>query len=274
MDTEGASISVSLGAPLPESTTVAVLLTTGIRDRKREGRQNDMSEPYRWIFSTGDSLWPGALQGKVTRVGAESEGIVLVGLYPGEGDTVPDPAVLAPAAITQARRDGTYLLDGLPVDGRPWRLVTMFDRDGNREIRGAGEFVSARTDTLRLVPPQVTRTLDVELVDPAAPGEVQGTLQRAPGDSVDVWLEFLADTPETSLTPSARARVGAGGTFSVRRVAPGSYRVRAFCDTNLDGTRGEGEAPRDLLHVVVPPGETVDVGAREFAPCPPGEAKP
>jgi hypothetical protein len=168
-------------------------------------------------------------------------------------------------AITQARSDGSFVLDGLPVDGRRWWLVSMLDRDGNREIRGKGEFVSVRADTVRLVPGGRDTSLIVELVDPEAPGEVNGTLVRAPGDSTGVWVELVAGD---AVSPSGRERVAPNGEFRMRNVAPGRYRLRAYCDVNRNRARDPEEPVRDLLEITVGPGETVEAGSRDFAPCP------
>ena len=68
----GERTSITFSAPLPESTTVGVLLSTVVKDRQREGRQNSMARPYRWIFSTGPAPGPGRIHGAVERVEAET----------------------------------------------------------------------------------------------------------------------------------------------------------------------------------------------------------
>jgi hypothetical protein len=111
----------------------------------------------------------------------------------------------------------------------------------------------------------------VVLLDPEAPGEVVGVLERAAGDSVDVWVELLPDVPEGALSATVRGRASPSGEIALRRVPPGSYRVQAFCDSNRNGLRDGGEPLRDLATAAVAPGETVDLGKRAFETCPPAQ---
>ncbi len=270
---KGETVTVELGVPFPEETTVGVLLTTVIKDRKRQTQQNELAAPYRWIFATGDSLWPGRLAGKVEKVGRSgnsAQGQLLVGLYGGDADTVPDPAFTEPVAITQTDPDGNYLLDGLPVDGRLRWLFALYDRDGNHEIAGTGEYASAIPDSVVLDPAHPEATIPLRLVDPNAPAEVSGTFARAEGDSVDLWVEFHPAEEDTLTRAAARGQVGADGTFALRNVAPGSYLVAVFCDLDGDGRRGDDE-PVEVFPepVTILPGEKHDLGEWTAPSCPP-----
>ncbi len=244
-DVSGETVVIHPGRAFPESATVGVLLTTVITDRKRENTANAMPEPYRWIFSTGDRLWPGRVSGKVetvTRGGSgTARGQVLVGLYPGAADTVPDPSTTEPEAVTQARADGRYVLDGLRTDGRRRWLIAMLDLDGNRVISGSGEFVSASPESLVLTPGGSEATMALRLVDPEAPGEVTGSFTRSPEDSTARWVELFG-TGADSAEVKAKVRVGDDGAYDVKNVPPGTYRLAAFCDGNRNGRKDREEA--------------------------------
>ena len=258
----GESVTIQLAQEFPESTTVGVLLSTVVRDTRREGQQNHMLRPYRWIFSTGAEISPGSIRGRVERVGGglATQGQLLVGLYPGNADTIPDPLQTEPLAITQADTSGRYELSGLSVEGKRQWLFGMYDRDGNREIRGQGEFVSAEpgTVTLTLESPEVV--IPMRLVDPDAPAVVQGNLARVEGDTVTVWLELFTEDADSLARPTKRIKVGKEGQFSFPQVSPGVYRLTAFCDVNESGQRDTDEEPLVYGRVEVRPSETHELG--------------
>jgi hypothetical protein len=263
IDVSGSSVDIGFATPFPESTTLGVLLTTVIKDRRREGRQNAMARPYRWVFSTGSEIWSGRLYGEVEVVEGQTSsrgGQLLVALYSAEGDTVPVPGTVQPVAITQADEAGKYDLRGLPVDAQPRWLMAMVDRDGNREIRGTGEFYSTRPDTIRLYPEIQELRMPIRLVSPQAPGRVRGTLAPAPGDSVAAWVLLFEAESDSTARPKLRAQTHAGGEFLIPKVQPGEYRLEAFCDADSSGRPDPGEIRTALGLLTVLPGETHDLG--------------
>ncbi len=270
---DGESVRIESAAPFPESTTVGVLLTTVIKDRRRGTAQNVLQRPHRWVFSTGDSIWPGRVSGKVDQVGmtgpgGTARGQVLVALYPGDADTVPAPGSMPPTAITQALADGSYLMNGLPVDGRRRWLIAMLDLNGNREISGSGEFASASPESVVLTPDRPDTVVALRLVNPAAPGEVSGSFTRAPGDTVDLWTALFEVGADSTARPSVQARVDSTGSFTATRVPPGEYRLRAFCDADRNGKRGR-EEPWTVysIRVTVEPASKFDVGTLTPPDC-------
>jgi len=270
-------VEIRFAHPLPESSTVGVLLTTALRDRPLAGTQNPMKEPYRWFFSTGDSLWPGRVYGTVKRSEGNTRGTsgqtsggngqLLVALYRAEGDTVPEFGALAPEAITEASSAGSFDLSGLPADGRRLWLVAMLDRNSNREIFGAGEYYSARPETLRLTEASPELEIALRLVNPNEPGTVRGHLRVAAGDTTAIWIQLFGAGPDTTNKVLYRAQVTSAGDYTVGKVAPGIYRVVAVCDRDGSGDVGEAEPSGSLGVVTVPPGETVELVEQE-GPCP------
>ncbi len=270
---DGESVRIESAAPFPESTTVGVLLTTVIKDRRRGTAQNVLERPYRWVFSTGDSIWPGRVSGKVNQVGMSgpggiARGQVLVALYPGDADTVPVPGTVPPTAITEALGDGSYFMNGLPVDGRRRWLIAMLDLNGNREISGSGEFASASPESLVLSPEHPDTVVALRLVNPSAPGEVSGSFTRAAEDTLDLWAALFEVGADSTARPEVQARVDSTGNFSATRVPPGEYRLRAYCDANRNGRR-DPEEPWTVYNVgvTVEPASKFDVGTLAAPDC-------
>ena len=265
IDTHGAEATVTFREPLPESTTVTVLVTTALTD----GKKNFIGEPIQWSFSTGGGLAPGLVAGRVEAVGARGNGIVLLALF-AAGDTLPDPGVETPLALTQARSDGTYRLPGRPADGSWQLLYAALDMDRNREIGGKGEYWTASPESVRLTPEKPVRRVDLRLVDPEAPGTVQGALARAEGDSSSVLVELYLAEDDSLRVAETRVKTKPDGGFTVGRVPPGGYRLIAFCDANDNGFRDLDEPWVIVLEsVLVPAGGKVDLGDLQGPTCGP-----
>ncbi len=273
IDISGTRVTIRPRRPFPDSTTVGVLLTTALKDRTRARRQNAMQAPVRWVFSTGDSLWPGVVEGTVEVKGRESQtGQILVALFSGAADTVPDINTTDPQAITQMLPSGAYRLDGLPADGARRWLVALVDRNENRVLDTTGEFMSALPETVILTSDHPTRTLPLALVDPEAPGSIRGILARAEGDSTPVWVEAFAADADSFATPRARVEIKGAGPFTLRQLPPGVYRLDAFCDLNRNRRRDQGEPATQHEHITLGPAEEHDVGEWAVPSCGPAPA--
>jgi len=266
----GTGVIIQTGHGFPDSTTVGILLTSVIKDKKRVGgQQNILAKPRRWIFSTGDALWPGVLRGKVERVGAveKARGQLLVAIYPAFSDSFDAPG--EPMAITEADSAGVYLLNGLPVSPDTLWVLSMFDRDGNREIRGQGEFVTAEPQTVVLTKDSPERDIPLRLVSPDEPGSVQGNLSLGGEDTVQVWIEAYDIEADSTAKPEKRGRVADDGTFMITSLKPGRYRLVAFCDFNRNGRRDPDEPSVDHGWVQIHPGRKLELGVWTTSGCVP-----
>ena len=266
----GAEVTIQTGNGFPDSTTVGILLTSVIKDKKREGgQQNTLVKPHRWIFSTGDALWPGVLRGKVERVGAavKGRGQLLVAIYPSFSDSFDAPG--DPMAITEADSAGTYLLNGLRVSPDTMWVLSMFDRDGNREIRGQGEFVTAEPQAVVLTGDAPEKVIPLRLVSPMEPGSVQGSLSHGGDDTVQVWIEAYDAEADSTVKTTRRGRAADDGTFLITGLKPGRYRLVAFCDLNGDGKQDPDEPVVDHGWVQIHPGRKLDLGVWTSPGCVP-----
>lgn len=266
----GAEVRVRSTTPFPDSSTVAVLVTTLIQDR----RQNFTAAPRRWVFSTGDRIWPGVVRGKVVR--KEEKGRVpdrreqiLVGLYPAGGDTVPDPSRVPPVAITQADSALGFVLDGVRAEGERLWLLAMVDRDGNRMFNGSQEFVTAEPESVVLLPGSPVLDAAIRLVDPSAPGTLKGSLERSEGDTTAVWVDLFSPDADSTTAPVKRARAGEGGEFVLSQVPAGVYILSLFCDLDADGKAGPAEPRTVYGRVQIYPERDLDIGSWSAPVCAP-----
>lgn len=271
IDFDGETAEIRLGRPLPESTTVGVLVTTLVHDRRGSGFQNRLGRPLRWVFSTGGDIWPGRIRGTLETVGLERRGagVVLVALYVQEGDSIPDPARANPIAVTEPDTTNRFDLTGLPVRSVPMWLFAMYDRNGNGEIGGSGEFASAAPESIFLAPDAPERDVKLKLVDPRAPATLEGTIVTAEADTIAKWVELFAAGADSASLPPRRSQVGKKGTFSVSGLRPGRFRLTLFCDVNGNRARDADEPSTLFGELDLAPGSKRQLGNWRITGCQP-----
>jgi hypothetical protein len=268
IDFSGDVAEIKLARAFPESTTLGVLITTLLRDRRAEARENHLNKPIRWVFSTGHTLWPGRVRGRLEKIGVQTgQGVVLVALYEERGDSIPDPTNSDPIAITEPDSSGRFDLIGLPVGTRQMWLFALYDRDGNREIRGQGEFRSVEPDSIQLTADQPEMNVKLRLVDPHAPATLEGTLVSVQADTVAKWVELTAVGPDSASIPARRGPVGKKGAFSLNGLRPGKYRLAVFCDLNGNNQHDPEEPASPYGEVDLAPGANRQVGNWRVSGC-------
>ncbi|HET9233725.1 MAG TPA: Ig-like domain-containing protein [Candidatus Eisenbacteria bacterium] len=271
IDFDGETAEIQLGRALPESTTIGVLVTTLVRDRRGTGFENRLGRPVRWVFSTGRTLWPGRIRGTLETVGVEPRGagVVLVALYAEEGDSIPDPTRAEPLAITQPDTTNRFDLTGLPARGVPMWLFAMYDRNGNGQIAGTGEFASAVPESVFLSADAPGMNVKLKLVDPRAPATVEGTIVTAEADTIVKWVELFAAGADSASLPPRRSQVGKKGLFSVSNLRPGRFRLTLFCDVNGNGARDADEPSTPFGELDLAPGSKRQIGNWRITGCQP-----
>jgi len=268
IDFNGDVAEIKLGRAFPESTTLGVLITTLLRDRRAEARENHLNKPVRWVFSTGNAIWPGRVRGTLERIGVQpGQGVVLVALYEERGDSIPNPTNADPIAITEPDTSGRFNMIGLPAHARQMWLFALYDRDGNREIRGLGEFASAEPDSILLTPDQPEMDVKLRLVDPRAPATLEGVLVSVEADTVAKWIELTAVGPDSASIPPRRGPVGKKGAFSLNGLRPGKYQLAVFCDLNGNNQHDPEEPASPYGEVDLAPGARRQVGNWRVSGC-------
>lgn len=248
-----------------ESTTYSILLSTALKDRRR----NQLSAPHQWMFSTGPELSPYSVSGKVKRVSRGSGGQVLIGVYAADADTLPDPRVVEPLAMTEADGEGNYNLPGLVQSTSPLLVYAMLDRDGNRSIFGSREFVSAKPETLSFEKGPKAK-LNLQLIDPEAEGSLEGIIATASGDTTEVWVQLFDAVDDSLLVVRNEAPVDTTGQFLLKKVKPGTYRLISYCDFDNNQKRDPADGWILVLpEVIVPPGEKRELGSLPGPDCSP-----
>jgi Big-like domain-containing protein len=268
IDFHGNAVEIKLGRAFPESTTLGVLITTLLRDRLVQAGENRIAKPIHWIFSTGSTIWPGRVRGSLEKVGLQpGQGVVLIGLYEALGDSIPDPTSADPIAITEPDSSGRFDLIGLPVTGRQLWLFALYDRNGNRAIAGQGEFAGAEPDSIVLTSDRPEMDVKLRLVDPQAPGTIEGTLVSVQADTIAKWVELTALGRDSATVAPRRSEVGKKGTFSLSGLRPGTYRLAVFCDFNGNNQHDPDEPASPYGDIDLAPGAKRQVGNWRVSGC-------
>jgi hypothetical protein len=212
-DWDGTTFELSGGEDFAPDVTTTVIVGTGCRDGRE---RNSMAAPYLFVFSTGDSLDRGRIEGRLLATGQAAHGTFIWAI---DVDKVPAaPDTVLPDYIGQAGSDSTFVLIGLKA-GRRYRVMAHFDPNRDREFDAENEFLAAYPDTLWLDPGNpVATSVAIDYRDPRAPGSIAGTVVDSTGataDSIRVGeperpvppLGVPADTIQTAAGDSARVRL-------------------------------------------------------------------
>ncbi len=272
---------------LREGTTYTVLLRARIEDR----RKNATAKPVVVYFSTGDSINPGVIEGEV-KTGSARPQTVMVWAYDST-HCPPDLANSPPEGVAQAGPQGDFKLSGLDVHGT-YCVYAHLDRDGDGALDdddlfiGADSLVALSPDStivsgveIYLVPEDEVGTISGAVADSSAPAFVPGAppevvapestltaaadslaLQFAREDSAYLAAPIIVTaTDQADSTNFVQADAGANGSFTLKGVKPGVYRVEAFRDLNSDRVLNVGEEPVAALGgLVVRPGRECRAG--------------
>jgi hypothetical protein len=234
---------------VPEADAVAsdgvriVTILRGAQDR----RGNRLGAPFEAAFTSGDSLPPGEIAGKLS--GESRDAVARVLLFRAPGPPLDSLAAAAPLRVTSAGADGAFRFRRLPLDADvPLALFALAQPRVGERIDAARDRVAFGPDTLRLSPerPRVDG-IALSLAKPDAPGSVAGRLD-AFAEATVVRLRSAADTAQV-----VDASPDSSGRFVLESVAPGSYRIGMF---SAEGGP-ESPVPDAPAAIVVRPGERV-----------------
>lgn len=267
----GHTLTIAFAETLKAAHTYTVFLGGGARD----DHGNPLQGRATVVFSTGDSLPPGGLDGQVVAKGFPVVGTYLWCYDAGAG-RAPDSTARDFDAVGLADRDGRFRVVGLAVPGR-YRLWVFADLNANRSFE-PGTDILAPVDTVFALAgaAPVASGFVVTVVNPRAPGKVRGTVL----DSLHIergTLSVMAVAADDS-TRRVMGTVDPEGKFELA-LAAGTWWVRAWrdLDRNHDWHRDNEPASEARKVEVQAAGEILDVHlvlvAAPTSPAPPAPEK-
>jgi uncharacterized protein (DUF2141 family) len=230
---DGTTLRLSGGEDFLPDLTTTVIVGTGAKD-EREG--NAMLAPYVFIFSTGDSVDQGRIEGRLGGKGQRPYGTMVWALDVERAAARPD--TMLPDYVTQAAQDSTFTLIGLKA-GRRYLVMAHFDANRDREFDRETEFLSIYGDTLWLDPARPVATgVVIDFRDPRAPGTIAGAVVDSTGERTALSLPpaagALAAGADTTLAAGADTTLAAADSRlaapadSLRAAAPDTARAPSF----------------------------------------------
>jgi hypothetical protein len=240
----GRTLTLVPAQPLERNRTYTLFVSGSARDR----HGNAMSTGSTVVFSTADTFPPGRIAGKIEARGLSASGIALWCYDEGRA---PDSTARDFDALGLTDAEGHFRVDGLAVPGR-YRLWAFADQNGNRSFEPSSDVLAPVDTTFALTRERpVADVVVVTVVNPRAPGTVQGTVLDSLPDSLGV-VRVLAVSDRDS-TRRIVDDVEAEGAFELK-LDPGPWRVIAFFDLDKNRTWQPDREPASApVHVEVEP---------------------
>jgi Big-like domain-containing protein len=222
----GRTVTVELAKPLDSSHAYTLFVGRGAHDR----HGNTMEVGATVVFTTGDSMPPGSIEGRLDAKGFAAAGVYLW-CYDTARHTAPDSTGRDFDAVGLVDADGRFRIPALAVP-RSYRIWAFADQNQNHSFEPERDLLAPVDTTIALTASEpVARDLVFRVVNPHAPAVVRGTVLDSLGEHEgDLYVIATADSDTTR-------RVLA--TVSEHRwetqLDPGGWTVRAFRD--LDRNR-------------------------------------
>lgn len=248
---EGKILTVTPAKGFVEDRTYTVLMRMGIKDR----RGNRTPRPVVAHFSTGDSIAPGVVSGKVETGRARAQG-VMVWAY----DSEQCPPVLeqsSPEGVGQADAAGEFKIGGLDTS-RSYCIYGHLDKDLDGELDDEDLFIGADSLVTFVMDSSTVSGLMIFVVPDDEPGVIKGTVIDSAGPPQSPELEGV-DPWEGTFGLENRTRSHRDGMDTLGGVAaadtslggvPDSLAVRAVSDSTLVGAAADSTlrtAPVDTV---------------------------
>jgi hypothetical protein len=250
----GRTLTLVLDQPLTPGRTYTLYVAATARDR----HANPIGVGITRVFSTGEDFPRGRIEGEITARGMNASDVALWCYRDGRA---PDSTARDFDALGLADADGRYRIDGLGVPGN-YRLWAFVDLNDNRSFELESD-VLAPVDTLLTLTDErpVVSGLMVTVVNPRAPGTVQGAVLDSLPDSLGV-ARVLAISERDS-TRRVTGEVSPEGKFEIQ-LDPGPWLLRAFrdLDRNRNWQTDREPAGEGIRIVVEPAGEITEIRLR------------
>jgi len=238
----GRTVTIDLAKPLEARRSYTLFVGRGAHDR----HGNNMVAGATVVFTTGDTLPAGLIEGRLDAKGFAAEGVYLW-CYDQARHTTPDSTGRDFDAVGLVDAEGRFRIPALPVPAR-YRIWAFADQNQNRSFEPERDLLAPIDTTISLTASEpVARNLEFHVVNPRAPASVKGTVLDSLGDKEGtVWVMATADTDTTRIvmaTPNDEHRWE-------MQLDPGGWTLRAFrdLDRNRDWARGR-ESASDPHHV-------------------------
>jgi hypothetical protein len=206
-----------------------------IGDAAEDSRGNRLEAPILFRFTTGDSLPPGEIAGRIW-TGREKTATnrLLVAAFPAAALDSASASEDDPSALAIPGPDGTFRLGGLaPGD---YRVVGFLDGDADARAGGTSEVVTAAPTTIALTGETPRAVLPDFLV-----GTLDSTGTIAGDARADSGAVIVEATSDSTRAADARAILPSGGPFELKVPTGRAYRLVGFADADQDSTWDEGE---------------------------------
>lgn len=247
----GRKLTLVLADSLGADRTYTLFVGSDARDRHGNTLKAGRAVP----FTTAASFPPGRIEGEVVPTGFAAPGTYLW-CYP--DGKAPDSTARDFDAVGLAGDLGVFRINGLSAPGR-YRLWAFVDMNFNHSYEPDKDLLAPADTTITLTAAQpVASGLKLRVVNPRAPGRVQGTV-------LDTLLDErgtlrLVVVSEADTTRKLLYELESRGAFDFKW-DPGTYHVRAIRDLDRNKIWKRDEEPAsEELRVIVPPGGSVDLG--------------
>ena len=205
----------------------AILWTS---DAARDARGNPLERPLILRFWTSADSAAGTITGRVyAGKEAKSPGRLLLLSFPAAAYDSTSAIEGDPHAIVEAEKDGAYRLTKLSPGA--YRVVGIFDRDGDARGGDSGEAWGVTPDSVAVVAGETTIAPDFLVGTLDSLGTIHADVMA---DSGRVVMEASEDSAQ--FVPAWKSVRDASGPINVKVPTGRDYFVRAFVDANRDST--------------------------------------
>jgi hypothetical protein len=249
----GRTVGLALAETLRAGQTYTLFLGSGARDR----HGNPLEGGSTVVFSTGDTMPRGVLDGELTARGFSVAGTYLW-CYDATGDRAPDSTARDFDAIGVADREGHFRVVGLPVPGR-YRLWVFADLNGNRSFEPESDILTPVDTVFALANEHpVARGVSITVSNPRSPGRIRGAVLDSLGIEQGA-LTVIAVAANDSLR-HVSVLVNEQHHYELP-LSAGVWQVRAWRDLDRNRTWQRGTEPASAARrvEVAPASDVVDI---------------
>ena len=221
------TVTVELAKPLQPNHTYTLFVGRGAHDRHGNGMEAGAAV----VFTTGDSLPPGSIEGRLEAKGFAASGVYLW-CYDVARHTAPDSTGRDFDAVGLVDAGGRFRIPALPVP-RSYRIWAFADMNQNRSFEPERDLLAPVDTTIALTAERpVAADLVFHVVNSHAPFVVRGTVLDSLGEHEgELYVIATADSDTTR-----RAVTSVVEHRWEMQLDPGAWTVRAFRDLDRNRT--------------------------------------